>query len=352
MELSIQNILCFIIISISIIFVIKNVKENVELNDVVGSIISGTSTIITFLIMISNYNWFYKISTIITEKYFFEIINYRSIIQTVIIVAMFCIVKYLLVFVLKILNMFSITKVLNKTNNKFFLYFFSIIYGAIRGMVLIVLICIPLVLYNNIVDEENKINLMNGFSVYDKVENLVDYKKVQLISDGVKEEIEKNSVVYYNGVTIDDAVKSNKEIDDKAKELTSKVHSDRDKARKIYIWIGNNIEYDNDKAVKVVNTPSFVESGAIVTYETRKGICFDYACLYTAMCKAVGLKSRVIVGEAFSGNEYVSHAWNEAYLEDEKKWINVDATFYNGGDFFDSDNFNNYHIKSSVAGEF
>lgn len=351
MELNIQNILCIAIIIISIIFVVRNVLENVKLNDVVGSIISGTSTIITFLIMISKYHLFYKISSTITEKYFYEIINYKSIIQTFIIVAMFCIVKYLLVFILKILNMFSITNVLEKTNNKFFLYLFSIIYGTIRGMVFIVLICIPLVLYNNIA-KEHKINFMKGFSVYDKVESLIDYKKVQLISDGVKEQIEKDSVVYYNGVTIDEAVKSNKEIRDKAKELTLRVYGDRDKARRLYIWIGNNIDYDNDKAVKVVNAPSCVNSGAIVTYETRKGICFDYASLFTAMCKSIGLKSRVIVGEALSGNEYVSHAWNEVYLADEKKWINVDATFYNGGDFFDSKNFNNYHKKIRIAGEF
>ena len=94
------------------------------------------------------------------------------------------------------------------------------------------------------------------------------------------------------------------------------------------------------------------ESGAIITFNEKKGICFDFACLFTAMAKDIGLKSRIIVGNAFNGSEYISHAWNQAYLEDEEKWINIDSTFYNAGEYFDNYNFNEDHISEKIAGEY
>ena len=94
------------------------------------------------------------------------------------------------------------------------------------------------------------------------------------------------------------------------------------------------------------------ESGAIITFNKKRGICFDFSCLFTAMAKDIGLKSRIIVGKAFNGNEYISHAWNQVYLEDENRWINIDSTFYNAGEYFDSCNFNEDHILEKIAGEY
>lgn len=161
--------------------------------------------------------------------------------------------------------------------------------------------------------------------------------------------ITDKTIVYYNGTTLEEAVKSNEEIDNFARKLTKNEHTTKDKAKKIYDWIGQNIEYDYDKAKKILNNDFSIKSGAINTYNTRKGICFDYSSLYYAMAKANGMKVRIITGEGFNGVSWISHAWNQVYLEEENRWINVDTTFYKGGDYFDSPLFNLDHREAQIA---
>ena len=160
----------------------------------------------------------------------------------------------------------------------------------------------------------------------------------------------RRTIVYYNGITLDEGLKSNEELDEFSKELVEDYSTTREKAKAIYNWVGKNIEYDYDKVDKILNNNFSVESGAINTFYTRKGICFDYSCLYAAMCKANGIKVRVITGEGFNGSSWVNHAWNEVYIEEEGAWINVDTTFYNGGNYFDSSVFKLDHRGDKVAG--
>lgn len=158
-------------------------------------------------------------------------------------------------------------------------------------------------------------------------------------------------IVYYNGVTIDEGIKSNKSIDSFAKRLCSNQSSVRGKAKVLYNWVGQNISYDENKANEVLNNNFNSSSGAIAAYNTRKGICFDYACLYTAMCRANGIKVRLITGEGFNGANWVGHAWNQVYLPEENRWINVDTTFYKGGNYFDNVGFEADHRTERIAGE-
>lgn len=177
----------------------------------------------------------------------------------------------------------------------------------------------------------------------------------------VKQEIQPGStnsgaargrtIIYYNGVTLDDGVKSNQEIDSFAKKLTVNENGVMSKAKIIYNWVGRNISYDEDKARKVMSNDFDVESGAIPTFNSRKGICFDYACLYAAMCRANGIKVRIITGEGFNGVSWVGHAWNQVYVPDSGKWINVDTTFYRGGNYFNSKRFEFDHKNAQIAGE-
>lgn len=163
--------------------------------------------------------------------------------------------------------------------------------------------------------------------------------------------IGNRTIIYYNGVTLEEGIKSNSEIDKLAVKLTSGETDDKVKANLLYSWVGKNISYDNDKASSVLNNNFSIKSGAIEAYNTRKGICFDYACLYVAMCRANGLKVRLITGEGFNGVSWVSHAWNQVYLKATNSWINVDTTFYNGGNYFNSKVFQRDHKNSKVAGE-
>jgi hypothetical protein len=162
---------------------------------------------------------------------------------------------------------------------------------------------------------------------------------------------DKKVIIYYNGITLDEGIKSNENIRSFAKNLTKDAASDREKAKILYEWIGKNIDYDYDKANSVLNNDFSMKSGAIPAFETKKGICFDYACLYVAMARANGLKVRIITGDGFNGISWVSHAWNQVYIKEENKWINVDTTFYKGGNYFDSKRFNIDHRNERVAGE-
>jgi len=158
-------------------------------------------------------------------------------------------------------------------------------------------------------------------------------------------------IEYFNGVTLDQAIKSNDEIDNTAMSITKDGKNDYEKAQKIYKWITKNLTYDYDKAERVSINPKGIESGSIVAFKTRKGICFDYSCLYISMCRAVGLKVRLITGLGYSGVAWGDHAWNQVYSPDENKWINVDTTFGTMANYFDRSNFDTDHRNAEIQGE-
>lgn len=188
---------------------------------------------------------------------------------------------------------------------------------------------------------KNLPNIINdSFKVYDPSKGNVDFNNIG-----------KADIIYYNGVTLEEGVKSNEEINSTAVSIAAKYGNTYDRAKAIYKWVGSKIAYDNNKAVEVMNNSREVKSGAIVTFNTRKGVCFDYACLYVAMCRANNIKVRLVIGEGFNGKNWVSHSWNEVYLESENRWINVDPTFYVGGNYFDSERFALDHKNRKLAGE-
>jgi transglutaminase/protease-like cytokinesis protein 3 len=209
----------------------------------------------------------------------------------------------------------------------------------LKFITLVVILSIPVIVKNFFYEKNTVTLLLNNFSR--------DNEKVSYIKDKTLDDPN----VIYNGTSVEEGIKSNSIIEKKAKKVTESATNDREKARDLYVWIGSNIEYDNNKAEKVLNSnDETVESGAIYAFRDRSGICFDYACLYVAMARSVDLKVRLVIGEAYDGSQYVSHAWNEVYLNDENKWINVDTTFYNGGNYFDSENFDK-HINKQIIGE-
>ncbi|EPB8164581.1 transglutaminase-like domain-containing protein [Clostridium perfringens] len=161
----------------------------------------------------------------------------------------------------------------------------------------------------------------------------------------------RNVINLYNGVTLEQGIKSNEAINKKAKELTKNVKSSREKAKRIYTWISENINYDDNKAENISEKTSEYKSGAIEAFETRKGICFDYSCLYVAMAREAGLKVRIVTGEGFNGKEWGPHSWNEVYLPEKNQWITVDPTFGKAGNYFDSKKNSESHRDGKIVGE-
>lgn len=90
----------------------------------------------------------------------------------------------------------------------------------------------------------------------------------------------------------------------------------------VYNWVIENIEYDFALAASV-------QSGYVPDLEQlmvhRRGICFDYASLTTAMLRSQGIPTRLVIG--YVGD--VFHAWISVYSP-EHGWINNIIEFSGG----------------------
>jgi hypothetical protein len=158
-------------------------------------------------------------------------------------------------------------------------------------------------------------------------------------------------ITYFNGVTLDEAIKSNAQIDETARKVVGSEQNSTKKAYLLYKWVSQNITYDYQKAALIDKNTSGVSSGSIMAFNTRRGICFDYSSLYISMCRATGLKVRLITGLGYSGVAWGDHAWNQVYSTEEGRWINVDTTFGSNGNYFDKRDFTVDHKYAEVQGE-
>lgn len=107
----------------------------------------------------------------------------------------------------------------------------------------------------------------------------------------------------------------------KAQSLTKKCKTDLDKVKKIYQYVIDTYKYDKKKA-------STVQTGYLPNldsvYKKKKGICFDYAAIMTAMLRSQGVPTKLVVG--YTGDAY--HAWINVYSK-KKGWISG-AIYFNG----------------------
>lgn len=265
-------------------------------------------------------------------------------------VVLFFLIQVVLYKVLKII-LIPIFSNLNRQNG-ILLVIISSLLGAIKGSIFLAIIFIGIITYNNTIGIYNKVNVFNENKIYRSLSSILERNTNELTEEIVENFLPtSNIIIYYNGVTIEEGIKSTNEIDVMARELTYNVTDDIDKARILYSWIGSNLEYDYDRAEKALNNEEVENSGAITAFKTRSGICFDYSCLYVAMARAVDLKVRLLTGTAYDGSQYGPHAWNEVYISEMGKWIPVDTTFYLAGNYFNNDNFYEDHIIDSIAGE-
>ncbi len=96
--------------------------------------------------------------------------------------------------------------------------------------------------------------------------------------------------------------------------LCSGLSSELDKVTAIYNYVVTNFTYDRELAANV-------QSGYIPNLDTvlanKKGICFDYAALMTAMLRCQGVPTKLVIG--YSGTAY--HAWISTYTESQG-WVN------------------------------
>jgi transglutaminase-like putative cysteine protease len=175
-----------------------------------------------------------------------------------------------------------------------------------------------------------------------------EYGRIDLYSNKSKptDYIQENRIV--NDFYVAYAIQSNQKIEDKAKEIVAQFNakSKIDKARALYEYVIQHMEYDEAAIERMKNDCPLDEVGAIHAFNDGIGICYDYATLYAVMCDAVGLNVRLIGGEILTmGDEgyYVTegHAWNEVQI-DSGDFIAIDATWGENGDI-DGWNFTEYN---------
>lgn len=136
-------------------------------------------------------------------------------------------------------------------------------------------------------------------------------KKIQV-------KIERAADVFLNSVQTIEWTPDDKAIV-KADQLTRNSKSDEAKVAAIYRYIVNNVRYDKKLAEEA--KPGYMPDIGR-TFDSNKGICYDYAVLFAAMLRAEGIPAKLVMGTSNTVDEY--HAWNEAYVDG--KWVVIDTT--------------------------
>lgn len=109
-----------------------------------------------------------------------------------------------------------------------------------------------------------------------------------------------------------------------------------EKVAAVYDYVVGSLTYDEEKAANV-------KSGYLPVLDQvlaeKKGICFDYAALMTAMLRSQQVPCKLVVG--YAGSVY--HAWISVWTEEEgwidavvhfdgKSWKRMDPTFASSGE--------------------
>lgn len=137
---------------------------------------------------------------------------------------------------------------------------------------------------------------------------------------------------YFNDFSIDDhkaihipatATSSTASI---AAYVQSNFKSDREKLQAIYTWVTANIRYDTDSMYHI-NWSMYPDEKISATLRRRRGVCENYAALFTDIALKSGFPSFVVSGytkESGSINRS-GHSWSAVYLQDQ--WLLCDPTW-------------------------
>jgi len=103
---------------------------------------------------------------------------------------------------------------------------------------------------------------------------------------------------------------------DMALKITQGTYLGYDQVRAIESWLHNNIYY--------IPGSSTVPISAVEVNQRGSGVCRDLAHLGMALCRALSIPSRMVVGYLYGLQPMDLHAWFEAYVGG--RWYTFDAT--------------------------
>lgn len=102
-----------------------------------------------------------------------------------------------------------------------------------------------------------------------------------------------------------------------ADEICTDCETDAEKVQAIYSWIIHNCEYNYDYY-------AFIQYFNVRrTLHARKGVCYDFSNLFTALCRSQGIPCYVVDGTPYD-RSLANHTWNRVYYN--SSWWDVDVT--------------------------
>lgn len=124
----------------------------------------------------------------------------------------------------------------------------------------------------------------------------------------------------------------------KGQELAQGAKDDLEVVERVYDYVTKNTTYDYDEVDRVQSESGYLPVVDEVL-ETKKGICFDYAALMTAMLRSQRIPTQLVIGYVSGGDvgEQVYHAWISVYIDGEgwidniiyfdgTNWVRMDPT--------------------------
>ena len=104
------------------------------------------------------------------------------------------------------------------------------------------------------------------------------------------------------------------EIVARAREAVAGAQDDAARVKALWAWVHSNMRSQGD-----IGMPR----SALEVLREPVGVCRDYATLYGALARAVGIPTRVCAGIVHFRDRFYYHAWAESYIG---HWVPVDPT--------------------------
>lgn len=225
----------------------------------------------------------------------------------------------------------------------------GLIIGLTRGLVIVLalFICVglnPESSFSRYV-EASPFYSQSAAAVFEPIVGENVQKKLPILTKTVAAEM--NDILRRKYEVIDHEI--SQDIVGAAEDIAGQAQGDEKKAKLLYDWVGSRVSYDYAKADNYEQNRIWHEQTPQDTFDTRLGVCIDYARLYAVMARSQGLQVRVVTGQGYDGRGgYGPHAWNEVYISDRQVWIPLDSTWASSGDWFDSKDFEETHIGQGV----
>jgi transglutaminase-like putative cysteine protease len=123
-----------------------------------------------------------------------------------------------------------------------------------------------------------------------------------------------------------------------ATKLTANATDVESKINSLFNFVANEGLFTYDAGVQnITRNASDHVRGALWALQNHRGVCFDFACLFVALLRAVKIPSRISEGIILDGRSgFIIHDWAEVYLAG-VGWIPYDPTWNQAKD--------NLHMK-------